>query len=96
MRFPLASVENTSTQPFEIIHLDVWGPASIFSDLSFSYFVLLVDDYTRFTWIYFLKHKSQVFQMFKEFEALITRQFNGKIKSFHSYGEVVSKNKFIF
>ena len=46
--------------------------------------MLFVDDYTRFTWIYFLKHKSQVFQMFKEFEALITRQFNGKIKSFHS------------
>ena len=80
-RLPLASVEHTSTQPFEIIHSNVWGTAPILSDLGFSYFVLFGDDYTCFTWIYFLKHKSQVFQLFKDFEALITQIGKVRIKN---------------
>ena len=81
---PLASVEHHSQKPFDIVHSNVWGPAPILSNLGFSYFVLFVDDFTQFTWIYFLKHKSQVFTMSKEFEALFLRQFNSHIKAFHS------------
>ena len=83
-KLPFASVEHTTTAPFQIIHSDVWGPAPILSHLGFSYFVLFVDDFTRFTWIYFLKNKSQVFHMFQEFQSLVSRQFNSQIKSFHS------------
>ena len=83
-RMPLASVQHTSQRPFDIIHSDVWGPAPILSNLGFKYFVLFVDDYTQFTWIYFLQNKSKVFTMFKEFESLVLRQFNSKIKAFHS------------
>jgi hypothetical protein len=44
-------------------------------------FVLIfVDDFSRFTWIYFLKKKSKVFQHLKDFKALIKTQFGNKIK----------------
>lgn len=81
---PLASIEHTSTTPIKIIHSDVWGTAPLLSNLGYSYFLLFIDDFTRFTWIYFLKNKSQVFSMFQEFESLVSRQFNSKIKNFHS------------
>ena len=51
---------------------------------SFRHFILFVDDFTRFTWIYFLKNKSDAYSIFLEFESLISRQFNSQIKAFHS------------
>ena len=83
-RMSLALVEHTSQYPFDIVHSDVWGPAPILSNLGFSYFILFVDDFTHFTWNYFLKNKSQVITIFKEFESLVFHQFNCKIKAFHS------------
>ena len=96
-QMPLALVEHTSQYPFDIVHSDVWSPAPILSNLGFSYFVLFVNDFTRFIWIYFFKNKSQVFQMFKEFESLVSRQFNCKIKAFHSdWGGKYQKLNFYF
>ena len=82
-RLPLASVEHKSNAPFDIIFSDVWGPAPVISSLGHRYVVLFIDDYTRFTWLYFLKNKSDVYSCFLDFQSLIDRQFNAKIKSFH-------------
>jgi transposase InsO family protein len=71
-------------KPFDIIHSDVWGPAPVQSFYGHRYFVLFVDDFTRFTWVYFLKNKSDIYQNFHHFEKHIERQFNSKIKAFHS------------
>ena len=80
-KIPLAYVDHKSITTFKFIHSDVWGPSPVLSNVGFKYFVLFVDDFTRFTWIYFLKNKGQVFSMFKEFESLVYHQFNLKIKS---------------
>lgn len=40
--------------PFGLIHSDIWGPASTPTVNGYCYFVLFIDDYSRFTWIYFL------------------------------------------
>ena len=42
--------------------------------------VSFIDDFLRNTWIYFLRNKSQVFDRFKEFEALVENQIEKKIK----------------
>lgn len=42
------------------------------------YYVSFIDDYRKFTWIYLLKYKSEVFQRFHKFQALVKRQFNMK------------------
>ena len=50
-----------STSPFSLIHFDVWGPAPISATHNFVYYVLFVDDYNHMSWVYFLKHKSELF-----------------------------------
>jgi len=43
------------------------------------YYVSFIGDFSKFTWIYLLKFKSEVFQKFQEFQALVERLFNRKI-----------------
>jgi histone deacetylase 1/2 len=56
--------------PLELIHSDVWGLA-IASSGGFKYYVSFVDDYLRFCWIYLLKHKSDVKQVFYAFRLML-------------------------
>ena len=46
------------------------------------YYVSFNDDFSRETWIYFLKNKDEVFSKFKEFKALIENHTEKKIKIF--------------
>ncbi|KAJ9542961.1 hypothetical protein OSB04_029467 [Centaurea solstitialis] len=50
--------------PFELAHSDIWGPCPVTSKLGFKYFVTFVDDYSRTTWLYFMKNRSEVFTNF--------------------------------
>ena len=54
----------------ELIHSDVCGPIPSISLSGYEYYVTFIDDYSKKTWIYFLKTKSEVFGKFKEFKAL--------------------------
>ena len=69
---------------FPLIHSDVWGPTPISGGGSFRYFVIFVDDCTRMTWIYFLKHKSEVVEKFILFYKMIQNQFQTTIKTLRS------------
>ena len=57
---------------------DVWGHACD-SFGNYKYYVSFIDDFSKFTWIYLLKHKSEVFQKFHEFQSPVERQFGRKI-----------------
>ncbi|KAK2993459.1 hypothetical protein RJ640_005153 [Escallonia rubra] len=61
---------------FELVHSDVWGPCPILSKAGFRYFVTFVDDFSRMTWIYFMKNRSEVFAHFSAFCVEIKTQFN--------------------
>ena len=50
----------------------------------YAYYVSFIDNYSRKTWIYFLKRKDEVFNKFKEFKALIENHIEKKIKTFRS------------
>ena len=60
----------------------------------FKYFVTFIDDYSRFTWVYFLYSKSEVFASFKIFLAYVENHFSTTIKTLHtdSGEEYVSKD----
>ena len=49
----------------EIIHSDVCGPMSSSSLSGYVYYVSFIDDFSRMTWIYFMKNKDEVFSKFK-------------------------------
>ena len=48
------------------------------------YYVYFIDDFSRKTWIYFLKNKDEVFNKFKEFKSLIENHTENKIHTFRS------------
>lgn len=54
-RLPFISSNKINTSPFEKVHCDLWGPAPILSCQGFKYYASLVDDYSRYTWIFPLK-----------------------------------------
>lgn len=56
------------------------GPSPVLSKGGASYFLTLIDDFSRKVWIYFLKHKSDVFDTFKKWKVLIENQTGKKIK----------------
>ena len=60
--------------------------APITSVNGFKYYVLFIDHFTRFTWIYLLQSKSEVFDKFVHFKNLVENQFSVKIKTFRSDG----------
>ena len=62
------------------IHSDVWGPVSVSSHSGAQYFVSFIDDYSRKVWIYFIKHKFDVFDIFKKWKAQVENQTGRKIK----------------
>ena len=64
----------------ELVHSDVFGPMKVPSLGKSMYYVSFIDDFSRNTWIYFLKKKSKVFDKFKEFKALVENQTENKIK----------------
>ena len=71
--------------PFELIHSDVWM-SSIVSVSGFCYYILFMDDYTRYTWIYPMHKKSKVFIHFNNFITFIFNQFSTMVKILQSDG----------
>jgi histone deacetylase 1/2 len=55
-----------------------------------------IDDYSKYTWIYLLRQKSEVFRCFNEFQNMVERQFNCKIRAVQSDwgGEYKALNSF--
>ena len=81
-RVRFSSVDTRAKGILELIHSDVFGPVPIPSLGKSVYYVSFMDDFSRYTWIYFLRKKCEVFDKFKEFKALVENQTEKKIKVF--------------
>ena len=71
--------EIRSTRLLERVHSDVCGPLSVESIGRKKYFVTFIDDYSRCCRVYFMRQKNEVFEKFKEFEALVTNDTGSTI-----------------
>ncbi|GKB30177.1 zinc finger, CCHC-type containing protein, partial [Tanacetum coccineum] len=67
-----------------LIHTDVCGPFKIMSRQGASYFITFTDDFSRYGYVYLLKHKHEVFEIFKVFQKEIENQLGKTIKSLRS------------
>ena len=77
------STSRTSS-PFSLIHTDVWGPAPVHNTSGARWLAIFVDDTTRLTWAYLLKHKSELSIVIPHFYSLIQTQFSTPIRRFRS------------
>ena len=78
MSFP--SGGKRAKQILELVHNDVFGPMNVPSWGKSVYYVSFIDDFSRNTWVYFLKKKSEVFNTFKAFKTLVENQTEKKIE----------------
>ena len=75
---------NRAKALLELVHSDVCGKINAKSLSGAEYFLTFIDDKTRFVWVYILKHKSQVFQYFKEWKAMAERETGRVLKTLRS------------
>ena len=64
----------------ELVHTDVWGPSPVSSLAGSLYYVTFIDDSTRKFWVYFIKKKSEVFDIFRKWKAMVENETGLKIK----------------
>lgn len=65
---------------FELVYSDILGSSPIMAKLEFRYFVTFVDDFSRMTWIYFMRSRSNVFSHFCAFCVEVKAQFNVSVR----------------
>jgi hypothetical protein len=74
------SSEHRSKQILDLLHSGVCGQMTVASMTRSIYYGSFIDDFSRKTWIYFLKTNDEVFSKFQEFKALVENQTGEKIK----------------
>lgn len=62
-KLPFNVSKSCATSAFELIHLDVWGPYRVSTRYKHRYFLTIVDDYSRATWVHLMKCKSESFNL---------------------------------
>ena len=72
---------------------DIWGPVPTTTMGGSRYFVIFVDDFSRYTWIYLLKNRSELQQVYYNFATMIRAQFSATIKVFRSDNAQEYKDK---
>jgi transposase InsO family protein len=72
-----------STAPLETLHYNVWS-ISTPSMSGCRYYVIFIDDFTRFCWMFPILNKSDVYSTFVEFNLLVEKHFHSTIRQFQS------------
>lgn len=83
---PFSILNKRALFPLHTIYSDVWGPSPVASVTGFRFYVIFIDSFSRYTWLYLMHHKSDVFSYFIRFQALVENYFDSKIKIFHCDG----------
>jgi hypothetical protein len=71
--------------PLELIHTDIWT-SHVSSISGFKHYVIFIDDYSRYSWIYPIHLKSEVLKKFIQFKLMVEKQFSNNIKQIQSDG----------
>ncbi|KAM1627395.1 hypothetical protein ACFX1R_017067 [Malus domestica] len=96
-RLPFGISSITTKKPFDLIHCDIWGPYKISSLSGANYFLTVVDDYSRFTWVFLMHHKSETQNLLKRFFSFVQTQFQTQIQTIRTDngGEFLSLRHFL-
>ncbi|GKA86242.1 putative ribonuclease H-like domain-containing protein [Tanacetum coccineum] len=72
---------STISEPLQLLHMDLFGPTSIRSIDHKYYSLVVTDDLSRFSWVFFLGTKDETYYILKDFITFIENQLNKKVKA---------------
>ncbi|GJU18799.1 putative ribonuclease H-like domain-containing protein, partial [Tanacetum coccineum] len=75
-----SKTENSISLPLHLLHMDLFGPTFIKSLMKKMYCLVVIDDYSRFTWVFFLATKDETSGILKSFITGIENIVNHKVK----------------
>jgi hypothetical protein len=82
----------TTDRPLELLHMDLFGPIAYISIGGSKYYLVIVDDYSCFTWVFFLQEKSQTQETLNRFLRRAQNEFGLRIKNIRSDNGTEFKN----
>jgi transposase InsO family protein len=74
----------TITRPLEMLHINLFGPIAYISIGGNKYGLVIIDDYSRFTWVFFLQDKCETQEVLKKFLKRAQNEFDAKVKRIRS------------
>jgi transposase InsO family protein len=82
----------TTTRPLEMLHIDLFVPVAYISIGGNKYSLVIFDDYSCFTWVFFLQDKSETQDVLKMFLKRAQHEFDAKEKKIRSDNDTEFKN----
>ncbi|KAB1227925.1 Retrovirus-related Pol polyprotein from transposon TNT 1-94 [Morella rubra] len=93
---PFSRSTSPVTRPLQLLFMDVWGPAPMLSRDGFRFYFSIVDVFSRYTWLFPIRFKSDVYSQFIKFQHSVERFFDlriasvqtdwgGEFRSLHTY-----------
>jgi transposase InsO family protein len=82
----------TTTRPLEMLHMNLFGPVAYISIGGNKYGLTTINDYSRFTWVFFLQDKSETQEVLKKFLRRAWNKFDVKVKKIRSDNGTEFKN----
>ncbi|KAH9699499.1 hypothetical protein KPL71_024377 [Citrus sinensis] len=86
-RVKFGTANHDTREILEYVHSDVWGPTKTASIGGSHYFVIFVDDFSRRVWVYTMRAKDKVLEIFVKWKKLVETQTGRKIKALRSDNE---------
>jgi phage regulator Rha-like protein len=82
----------TITRPLKMLHMYSFGPVAYISIDGNKYGFVIVNDYSHFTWVFFLQDKSETKKVLKKFLRMTQNEFDIKVKKIRSDNGIEFKN----
>nr|GEX22275.1 hypothetical protein [Tanacetum cinerariifolium] len=82
----------SSHSKLELLHMDLCGPIGVASINGKKYILVIIDDYSRFTWVYFLHSKDETLEIIKKFTAQVQLNYDTKIHKIQTDNGIEFKN----
>ena len=76
----LKTGRTSKAEKLELVHIDLWGLSLVASLGGSRYYITFIEDSSRKIWVYFLKNKSDVFETFKKWKAMVETKTDLKVK----------------
>ncbi|GJW88384.1 putative ribonuclease H-like domain-containing protein [Tanacetum coccineum] len=88
-----SKIQNSITQPLFMLHMDLFGPTFVSRLMNKKYCLVVTDDYSRFTWVFFLASKDETSGILKNFITEIENIIDKKVKSIRCDNRTEFKNR---